>query len=142
MVEANPTQEPVVTSGVRDAQERSTDQELNGQVRYYKWDEQMTHDAQTIIDNEGNPKLQETNIRRLEIDARKNWDLFYKMNTTNFYKDRHYLAREFQELTQKLDEVKANDNSTENVILLDLGCGVGNAFWPLVSTFGMPPLKI
>ena len=27
-------------------------------------------------------------------------------------------------------------------MLLDLGCGVGNAFWPLVETFGMPPLRI
>ena len=26
--------------------------------------------------------------------------------------------------------------------LLDLGCGVGNAFWPLVETFGTPPLQI
>jgi len=26
--------------------------------------------------------------------------------------------------------------------LLDLGCGVGNAFYPLVEQYGMPPLRI
>ena len=55
----------------------------------------MTVEAKEIIENEGAPKLTEAGIKRLEIDARKNWDIFYKQNTTNFYKDRHYLAREF-----------------------------------------------
>ena len=101
----------------------------------------MTQEAQQIIADEGQPKLNEINIKRLEIDARKNWDIFYKQNTTNFYKDRHYLAREFTELSHKLEEIK-NGGTDEEVVLLDLGCGVGNAFWPLVETFGMPPLKI
>lgn len=34
----------------------------------------------------------------LEKDAQKNWDLFYKRNTTAFYKDRHWTSREFPEL--------------------------------------------
>lgn len=76
--------------------------------------------------------------KRLEIDARKNWDIFYKQNTTNFYKDRHYLRREFSELAKKLDSLQKG----EEVTLLDLGCGVGNAFYPLIETFGMPPLKV
>ena len=35
---------------------------------------------------------------RLEKDARKNWDKFYMRNTTNFFKDRHWTEREFNEL--------------------------------------------
>ena len=35
---------------------------------------------------------------KLESEAQKNWDLFYKRNTTNFYKDRHWITREFPEL--------------------------------------------
>lgn len=35
---------------------------------------------------------------KLEKDALKNWDLFYKRNTTNFFKDRHWTTREFEEL--------------------------------------------
>lgn len=37
---------------------------------------------------------------KLEIEAQKNWDLFYKRNTTSFYKDRHWTSREFPELTE------------------------------------------
>lgn len=36
---------------------------------------------------------------KLEKEAQKNWDLFYKRNSTNFFKDRHWTTREFQELT-------------------------------------------
>ena len=77
--------------------------------------------------------------RRLEIDAKRNWDDFYKHNTTNFYKDRHYLSKEFPELSKALDLQK---DTQEKVTLLDLGCGVGNAFWPLVEAHSSPPLVI
>ena len=35
---------------------------------------------------------------KLEKDAQRNWDLFYKRNSTNFFKDRRWTSREFQEL--------------------------------------------
>jgi len=28
----------------------------------------------------------------------KNWEKFYKFNKTNFFKDRHYILKEFKEL--------------------------------------------
>lgn len=37
---------------------------------------------------------------KLEKEAQKNWDLFYKRNTTNFFKDRHWTTREFEELKE------------------------------------------
>lgn len=43
--------------------------------------------------------------QKLERDAQKNWDLFYKRNTTNFFKDRHWTTREFEEL-KKCREVR------------------------------------
>ncbi|XP_076986201.1 tRNA N(3)-cytidine methyltransferase METTL6 isoform X2 [Tamandua tetradactyla] len=36
--------------------------------------------------------------QKLEKEAQKNWDLFYKRNSTNFFKDRHWTSREFKEL--------------------------------------------
>lgn len=62
---------------------------------------------------------------KLEAEARKNWDLFYKRNTTNFFKDRHWTVREFDEL------VSFPENS--NKILLEVGCGVGNFLFPLLD---------
>ena len=38
--------------------------------------------------------------KKFEADAQKNWDLFYKRNTTKFFKDRHWTKREFTELVQ------------------------------------------
>lgn len=37
---------------------------------------------------------------KLEREAKKNWDLFYKRNSTHFFKDRHWITREFPELIQ------------------------------------------
>ena len=34
-------------------------------------------------------------VQKYERDARKNWDIFYKNHQEKFFKDRHYLAREF-----------------------------------------------
>ena len=35
---------------------------------------------------------------KLEKEAQRNWDLFYKRNSVNFFKDRHWTTREFEEL--------------------------------------------
>ena len=37
---------------------------------------------------------------KLETEAKRNWDLFYKRNQSNFFKDRHWITREFPELFQ------------------------------------------
>lgn len=60
--------------------------------------------------------------QKLEKEAAKNWDKFYKRNETRFFKDRHWTTREFQELI-------GNDSSTRS--LLEVGCGVGNFVYPL-----------
>lgn len=61
----------------------------------------------------------------LEINAKKNWDLFYKRNETRFFKDRHWTTREFQELL--------NDHKLSRRTLFEIGCGVGNFIYPLVE---------
>jgi hypothetical protein len=39
--------------------------------------------------------MTEATYQKFEKDAAKQWNLFYKHNTTNFFKDRHYIEREF-----------------------------------------------
>ena len=41
----------------------------------------------------------------LEKNAKKNWDLFYKRNKENFYKDRQWLTREFEEVKLATSDV-------------------------------------
>ncbi|XP_062517455.1 tRNA N(3)-methylcytidine methyltransferase METTL6-like [Corticium candelabrum] len=63
--------------------------------------------------------------RQLEEEARRNWDLFYKRNETRFFKDRHWTGREFEELIGAGGERRKT--------LLEVGCGVGNLFYPLLE---------
>ncbi|KAL7640579.1 UNVERIFIED_CONTAM: hypothetical protein RMT77_008854 [Armadillidium vulgare] len=63
------------------------------------------------------------NQRKLEIEAGKNWDKFYKRNGNRFFKDRHWTTREFKELI----------DSSEKPVLFEVGCGVGNFFYPLLE---------
>lgn len=66
---------------------------------------QFTDSRERILSEEEIGKLKNDQFlvsdfkqQKLEIDAQKNWDLFYKRNTTNFFKDRHWTTREFEEL--------------------------------------------
>ena len=64
--------------------------------------------------------------QKLEREAKKNWDLFYKRNGDRFYKDRHWTVREFEELLQQ-------GKDGEDRILLEVGCGAGNFVFPLIQ---------
>eukprot|EP00939_MAST-03C_sp_MAST-3C-sp1_P001658 g1658.t1 len=65
---------------------------------------------------------------RLEREARQYWDLFYKENETRFYKDRHYLHKVFPGIVGD----DSSSSSPKKKTLLEIGCGVGNAFLPLL----------
>ncbi|XP_063054583.1 tRNA N(3)-methylcytidine methyltransferase METTL6 [Engraulis encrasicolus] len=65
--------------------------------------------------------------QKLEKEAQKNWDLFYKRNTTNFFKDRHWTTREFEELKA------CREFEAQKLVLLEAGCGVGNCIFPLLE---------
>ncbi|KFM65909.1 Methyltransferase-like protein 6, partial [Stegodyphus mimosarum] len=69
---------------------------------------------------------------KLEADSKKNWDLFYKRNKTNFFKDRHWTVREFEELANTSVVSIAKENETKPM-LLEVGCGVGNFIFPLIA---------
>ncbi|KAJ2159807.1 hypothetical protein GGF46_002747 [Coemansia sp. RSA 552] len=60
-------------------------------------------------------------------EASRNWDKFYKRNTTNFFKDRRWTDREFEELRP------GHAFSEKKPVLLEIGCGVGNFIWPVLE---------
>ncbi|XP_020668359.2 tRNA N(3)-cytidine methyltransferase METTL6 isoform X1 [Pogona vitticeps] len=65
--------------------------------------------------------------QKLEKEAQKNWDLFYKRNSTNFFKDRHWTTREFEELKA------CRKFADQKLTILEAGCGVGNCLFPLLE---------
>ena len=70
---------------------------------------------------------------KFEREAKKNWDLFYKRNSTHFFKDRHWITREFPELLLAPSDSDQGDGSPRKVVLLEAGCGVGNTVFPLLA---------
>uniref|UniRef100_UPI00398F7AA2 tRNA N(3)-methylcytidine methyltransferase METTL6 isoform X1 n=1 Tax=Pristiophorus japonicus TaxID=55135 RepID=UPI00398F7AA2 len=95
---------------------------------------QMTGDRGRILTPEEAEKLvKDQNLvsdfkqQKLEREAQKNWDLFYKRNSTNFFKDRHWTTREFEELKACREFVN------QKLIVLEAGCGVGNCLFPLLE---------
>jgi methyltransferase-like protein 6 len=73
--------------------------------------------------------VSEVKANKLEVDAKRNWDLFYKRNETRFFKDRRWTTREFQELIYSEEA----HGICEKKFMLEIGCGVGNLIYPLIE---------
>ena len=72
-------------------------------------------------------------LDKYEHEAAKSWDKFYQRNSSNFYKDRHYLHVVFPDLGVVPER-------GETKTLLEVGSGVGNAALPLLEV--NPALRI
>lgn len=92
---------------------------------------------------------------------KKQWDLYYRNNTVNGYKDRHYILREFHELRAAIDAAVAAAEAeeekerahhaegeeasslpaqaAEDFAWMEAGCGVGNAMLPVFEQYGHLP---
>lgn len=95
------------------------EEEEEGPIEFYNFTDEMRHQAESQLSND-QTSLSPFIYTKFEKQASKMWNDFYKHNSTNFYKDRHYLIKEFSEMLSM---------ST----LLEVGCGVGNALFPLSS---------
>ncbi|KNA15218.1 hypothetical protein SOVF_100160 [Spinacia oleracea] len=62
---------------------------------------------------------------KYEKDAKKYWDIFYKRHQDKFFKDRHYLDKEWGRHFTGLG----------GKVLLEVGCGAGNTIFPLRATY-------
>jgi len=77
---------------------RNKDDVEAGKISYYEWSEEKERQALEIL-AEDVETIPDKMYKKYDSDANKFWDKFYKNNQTNFYKDRHYLTKEFTELT-------------------------------------------
>ncbi|XP_075226772.1 tRNA N(3)-cytidine methyltransferase METTL6 isoform X2 [Lycorma delicatula] len=99
--------------------------ETEGEVNVTNTDKTPTDKEKLILEKQNSRLISEYKANKLELETKKNWDLFYKRNETRFFKDRHWTTREFREL--------AECNSVENRVLFEVGCGVGNLIYPLLE---------
>ncbi|WFD27793.1 hypothetical protein MNAN1_002798 [Malassezia nana] len=68
-------------------------------------------------------------VNKMQREAAKAWDKFYKAHQDRFFKDRHWTDREFEELKADPTELVCGDAP----VLLEVGCGVGNTVFPLLE---------
>jgi tRNAThr (cytosine32-N3)-methyltransferase len=73
---------------------------------------------------------------RFNSDPAKWWNLFYKNNTANFFKNRKWLQQEFP----VLHTVTAEDAGPK--IVLEVGAGAGNSAFPILANNKNPKLKV
>ncbi|TFK92452.1 methyltransferase [Polyporus arcularius HHB13444] len=66
----------------------------------------------------------------------RHWDNFYKMNANNFFRNRKWLHLEFPELKA------AAESDAGPMTVVEIGCGAGNAVFPLLCSNQNPHLKL
>eukprot|EP00466_Bigelowiella_natans_P010299 jgi/Bigna1/70490/fgenesh1_pg.12_\ len=75
-------------------------------------------------------------VEQYENEAGKYWNLFYKRNMSNFFKDRHYLQMmleaDLAEVNKK-ERKEGTDGKAAPSILFEVGCGCGNTMFPLLQ---------
>ncbi|XP_017979278.1 PREDICTED: uncharacterized methyltransferase C3H7.11 isoform X2 [Theobroma cacao] len=62
-------------------------------------------------------------------NARKFWDNFYKRHKNTFFKDRHYLEKDWGQY------LSDDAHSPNGKVVLEVGCGAGNTIFPLVAAY-------
>ncbi|KAM0435093.1 hypothetical protein ACHAPT_003182 [Fusarium lateritium] len=74
--------------------------------------------------------------RKFSADPARWWNLFYKNNSANFFKNRKWLQQEFPVLA----EVTKEDAGPQ--VVLEIGAGAGNTAFPILANNKNPELKI
>ncbi|KAH6892028.1 S-adenosyl-L-methionine-dependent methyltransferase [Thelonectria olida] len=74
--------------------------------------------------------------RKFNGDPAKWWNLFYKNNQANFFKNRKWLQQEFPVLS----EVTKEDAGPK--VILEIGAGAGNTAFPILANNKNPQLKV
>ncbi|GMI73025.1 tRNA methyltransferase 140a [Hibiscus trionum] len=62
-------------------------------------------------------------------NAGKFWDKFYKRHKNKFFKDRHYLEKDWGQYFSDYA------HSASGKVVLEVGCGAGNTIFPLIAAY-------
>ncbi|KAL7625432.1 hypothetical protein AAE478_004652 [Parahypoxylon ruwenzoriense] len=116
-------------------------QEDDDVFEFNAWDHVETDDAYKEYAEQQYAMQRESPVsdfdkHRFNSDPAKWWNLFYKNNTANFFKNRKWLQQEFP----ILDRVTAEDAGPYT--LLEVGAGAGNTAFPILANNKNPKLKV
>ncbi|KAI0379937.1 methyltransferase [Hypomontagnella monticulosa] len=116
-------------------------QEEDDVFEFNAWDHVETDDAYKEYAEQQFAMQRESPVsdfdkHRFNSDPAKWWNLFYKNNTANFFKNRKWLQQEFP----ILDKVTAEDAGP--ITILEVGAGAGNTAFPILANNKNPKLKV
>lgn len=104
---------------------------------HVEWGQEQIDDAEKLIAKQYEQPVNEFNKKLYNSNPAKYWDIFYRHNQENFFKDRKWLQIEFPSLYEVTSETY-----DKPVTILEVGCGAGNTFYPILNQNKNPNLKI
>lgn len=104
---------------------------------HVEWGDEQVEEAKELIAKQYELPVKDFDKKLYNANPAKFWDIFYKNNRENFFKDRKWLQIEFPSLYK----VTAEDYD-KPVTILEIGCGAGNTFYPILNQNKNPNLKI
>ncbi|KAK6457880.1 S-adenosyl-L-methionine-dependent methyltransferase [Scheffersomyces xylosifermentans] len=104
---------------------------------HVEWGEEQISQAKELIAKQYDHPVKDFDKKLYNSNPAKYWDIFYRNNRENFFKDRKWLQIEFPSLYKVTAE-----SYQEKTTILEIGCGAGNTFFPVLSQNKNKNLKI
>lgn len=104
---------------------------------HVEWGEEQIQFAEEKIAKQSENPVSDFDRKRFNDKPEKFWDIFYKNNKENFFKDRKWLQIEFPLLYEV-----SSENCKKAVKILEIGAGAGNTMLPVLRQNSNPDLKI
>lgn len=101
-----------------------------------EWGEEQVREAQEKIAKQYDEPVKDFDKKLYNGNPAKYWDIFYKNNRENFFKDRKWLQIEFPQLYE------ATKENYGPVTIFEIGCGAGNTLFPILNQNQNEKLKI
>lgn len=101
-----------------------------------EWGEEQVQAAEEKIREQYKNPVRDFDKKLYNENPARYWDIFYKNNKENFFKDRKWLQIEFPSL------YAATKKDAGPVTILEIGCGAGNTMFPILSENENESLRI
>lgn len=101
-----------------------------------EWGEEQIKAAEEKIQKQYENPVPEFDKNLYNSNPSRYWDIFYKNNRENFFKDRKWLQVEFPSLYE------ATKPDAGPKTIFEIGCGAGNTFFPIINENENEQLKI